>query len=131
VRNISTWSYQREKAMVLAVDPAVEDQLTLTAIARWTRGANRALGADGLCITARGLKISYDALLDTCIAYAQAAQRSSSVEPSSGQKARYAGSRLGATTRLDSSPLADRALHIRLMRRGPASTASRGHRRAP
>jgi hypothetical protein len=38
-------------------------------IARWTRGANRALGADGLCVTAQGLKIDYPALLATCMDY--------------------------------------------------------------
>jgi hypothetical protein len=75
VRNISTWSYQRQKIMVLAIDPAVERQLTLTSIARWTRSANRGLGADGLCLSAQGLKISYNALFETSTAYAQAALR--------------------------------------------------------
>jgi hypothetical protein len=61
--------------MVLDVDPAFESRLTLTAIARWTRGPNRATGADGLCITALGLKIDYDTLLTTATAYAHKAQR--------------------------------------------------------
>jgi hypothetical protein len=73
VRGISTWSYQRQKVMVLAVDPALESTLTLTTIARWTRGANRGLGVDGLCISAQGLKIGYDTLLETSMAYAEAA----------------------------------------------------------
>jgi hypothetical protein len=69
ITGISTWQYRGQKIMVLAVDPATESGLTLTRIARWSRGANRALGADGLCITAAGLSIKYDALLQTCMAY--------------------------------------------------------------
>ena len=34
IRNISTWEFQRQKAMVLAVDPAVERKLPLTVMAR-------------------------------------------------------------------------------------------------
>jgi hypothetical protein len=75
VQDISTWALQGQKVMVLAVDPAVESRLTTTPIARWSRGANRVLGADGLCITAVGLKIDYKSLLQTSIAYAEAARR--------------------------------------------------------
>ena len=71
ITGISTWQYRGQKIMVLAVDPATESGLTLTRIARWSRGANRALGADGLCITAAGLSINYDTLLQTCMAHAQ------------------------------------------------------------
>jgi hypothetical protein len=49
-----------------AIDPAVERKLTLTRMARWSRGPNRALGADGLCIATTGLKIDYPALLSIC-----------------------------------------------------------------
>jgi hypothetical protein len=62
VHRISTWEVTGQKVMVLAVDEAVEGRLTLTSVARWSRGANRALGADGLCITAQGLKIAYPTL---------------------------------------------------------------------
>lgn len=72
IRGISTWEYRGQKAMVLAVDPSVEARLALTRMARWTRGANRALGADGLCVTAQGLKIDYATLLATCMDYWQA-----------------------------------------------------------
>ena len=74
VQDISTWQYHRQKVMVLAVDPAVESRLTLTRLARWTRSANRALGADGLCIVSNELKISYASLLETSVAYAEAAR---------------------------------------------------------
>jgi hypothetical protein len=72
IRGLSTWQYQRQKIMVLAVDPAVERTLTLTRIARWSRGPNRALGADGLCVAATGLKIDYDTLFAASVAYARA-----------------------------------------------------------
>lgn len=64
VKRISTWESYGQKMMILAVDPALERRLTLGPIARWSRGANRALGADGLCITAQGLKIDYPTLLE-------------------------------------------------------------------
>jgi len=70
IRGISTWHYRRQKMMVLALDPAVESRLTLTRLARWSREPNRALGADGLCIAATGLDISYDTLLQTALAHA-------------------------------------------------------------
>jgi hypothetical protein len=74
ITGISTWEFKRQKIMILAVNPAVETKLLLTPMARWTRGAKRALGADGLGITAQGVKIDYDALLATVTAYAQAAR---------------------------------------------------------
>lgn len=79
VRHISTWEYQRQKTMVLAIDPAVERRLTLTTIARSSRNVNRTLGADGLCITAAGLKIEYDTLFEIACAYAVQADAASSV----------------------------------------------------
>jgi hypothetical protein len=73
VRHISTWTYSGRKIMVLAVDPEVESRLALTRIAKMTRGANRTMSVDGLCVTADGLRMSYDDLLRTCMAYATAA----------------------------------------------------------
>jgi hypothetical protein len=64
VRRISTWAFSGQRILVLDVDPAVEATLHLSAIAKWSRGANRVLGADGLCVTAHGLKIGYDQLFD-------------------------------------------------------------------
>jgi len=72
VNDIGTWEYRKQRVMVVAVDPAVEAGLNLTRIARWTRDANRALGADGLCVTAQGLNIDFDELLETSLAYAGA-----------------------------------------------------------
>jgi hypothetical protein len=74
VTRISTWSYGSQKCLVLAIKPSVDARLGLTRVARWTRGVNRALGADGLCITAVGLKIDHDTLLQTCQDYARQAR---------------------------------------------------------
>ncbi len=75
VSGISTWSYKGQRVIVLQVLPAVEQGLGLTRIARLTRSANVALGADGLCITALGLQINFATLNDICAAYCTAAQQ--------------------------------------------------------
>lgn len=77
IRAISTWEYRGQKAMVLAVDPSTEARLALTRMARWTRGANRALGADGLCVTAQGLKIDYVNLMALSLDYWKRAKSTS------------------------------------------------------
>ncbi len=63
VRGVSTWSAFGQRVMVLDVDPETEKRLHLSAIARGTRSANKALGADGLCVTAQGLDAAYDEVL--------------------------------------------------------------------
>ncbi len=83
IRNVATWTFQGQKVMVLAVDPAIEDRLTLTRIAKWTRSANAKLNADGLCVTAQGLKMDFQTLLDTTIAYAAAAEARMQTQPES------------------------------------------------
>jgi hypothetical protein len=72
ISDIGTWTSNGQKIMVLAVSPEVEAELGLTRIAQWSRGANKALGADGLCVTAQGIKMGYDELLATTAAYAEA-----------------------------------------------------------
>ncbi|MBD8890365.1 STM3941 family protein [Roseibium litorale] len=74
VLDIYTWTYQRQSIMVVSIPQEVEQTLNLTRIARWSRKANTSLGADGLCISASGLKISYDQLLDATLQYLAAWQ---------------------------------------------------------
>jgi hypothetical protein len=69
VKGIATWQMQRQMVLVVSIEPAVEQRLTLTALARWTRTAHRALGADGLVVSAHGLKIGYPTLFYTCRDY--------------------------------------------------------------
>ncbi len=72
VQGLSTWSMNGQDIMVIAVAPDVEARLGLSAIARWTRNANRSLGADGLCVGSQELAIDHDQLVATTLAYAQA-----------------------------------------------------------
>lgn len=72
IRSISTWQMQRQMVLVVAVDPAAEERLTLTRLARWTRSANRKLGADGLVVSAHGLQVGYPTLFYTCRDYWEA-----------------------------------------------------------
>ena len=78
VEDISSWSHRGQKFLVLKVAPAVESQLGLTTVAKWTRRTNAALGADGLCIGAQGLKTTHQVLSDAILAYARAAHGSAS-----------------------------------------------------
>ncbi|MCY1065444.1 hypothetical protein OV090_11760 [Nannocystis sp. RBIL2] len=70
MERLSTWTLQGQTILVVAVAPEVESRLTLTRTARWTRGANRKLGADGLCVTAQGLKLEFAGLAALVHAYA-------------------------------------------------------------
>lgn len=62
IERVSVWQAHKQKFLVLGVAPAVEDRIGLTRMARWTRRANRSLGADGLCIGPQGLPLSFDDL---------------------------------------------------------------------
>lgn len=72
IAGLSTWSMQGQQVLVLAIDSETEKKLPLTRIARWSRGANKALGADGLCISPAGLGLSYEELSASAAAFAQA-----------------------------------------------------------
>jgi hypothetical protein len=74
VRKVSVWELQRQKVIVLDVPPEVEGSIQMTRMARFTRGPNKSLGADGLCVTAAGLKISHDKLLEAVLAHVDAAR---------------------------------------------------------
>jgi hypothetical protein len=75
IRDISTAVFRSQEYIVLAVEPSFEQRLALTLIAKWTRGPNRALGIDGLCVSAIGLMIDHDALLRACLTHWRAARR--------------------------------------------------------
>lgn len=75
VHNLAQWQYGRQKSLVLSIDPAVEERLTLTRMARWSRGPNLSLGVDGLCVTASGLNTNFDHLSQLVIARYQASRK--------------------------------------------------------
>lgn len=64
IRDVFTWEYSGQRILVLDVDPALERTMHLSRMVRWTRGANRKLGADGLCVATHGLKITHDELFE-------------------------------------------------------------------
>jgi hypothetical protein len=66
IKSISTWQMQRQMVLLVAIDPADEARLTLTRATRWMRSAHRQLGADGLVVSAHGLKVGYPTLFYTC-----------------------------------------------------------------
>ena len=72
IKGISTWQMQRQTVLVVAIDPAAEARLSLTRLARWTRSANRKLGADGLVVSSQGLQVGYPTLYYTCRDYWEA-----------------------------------------------------------
>lgn len=74
IERISTWEYSGQRIMVLQLAEPTWERIGASVIARRTRKTNRALGADGLCVTAQGLKLSYDDLLGTALAYAEASR---------------------------------------------------------
>jgi hypothetical protein len=74
IQDIGVWTMQGQKVIVLPVPPDVESGLGLSRIASWSRGANKKLGADGLCVMASGLKISHDGLLAQITARVDAAR---------------------------------------------------------
>jgi hypothetical protein len=74
IQDVGVWTMQGQKVIVLPVPPEVESTLGLSRIARWSRSANRKLGADGLCVMASGLKTSHDALLAEIVARVEAAR---------------------------------------------------------
>jgi hypothetical protein len=66
IKSISTWQMQRQMVLLITIDPSEESRLTLTRVARWMRSAHRKLGADGLIVSAQGLKVGYPTLFYTC-----------------------------------------------------------------
>jgi hypothetical protein len=74
IQEVGVWTMQGQKVIVLPVPPETEKSVGLTRIASWSRGANKKLGANGLCVMASGLKTSHDALLAQITARVAAAR---------------------------------------------------------
>lgn len=70
VLGVSIWQMSNQKIIVVAVTPETEQSIGLTRMAKWTRGANRSLGADGLCI-GPGINVKIDDLLRLILAFGE------------------------------------------------------------
>jgi hypothetical protein len=76
VEDITGWEYRRQKCVVLRISPALEQQLFASKARQAMLLANRALGVDGVVISASGLTMDIDTLLKTCTAYYSAVKSS-------------------------------------------------------
>jgi hypothetical protein len=69
IQTVGTWSVRRQAFVVLSVAPEIERGLRQTRMARWTRSANRAIGADGLFVSTSGLDLDHADLLRLIMAH--------------------------------------------------------------
>lgn len=69
INGVGTWSAHKQSFLIVAVDPAVERTIRQTRISRWTRSANRAIGADGLFIATTGLDLDHEDLKRLVLAF--------------------------------------------------------------
>ncbi|AZN99424.1 hypothetical protein EJ066_21135 [Mesorhizobium sp. M9A.F.Ca.ET.002.03.1.2] len=72
VKHISERSYRRQKFLLVEVLESVWQSPSLTKMARWSRGPNRAMGLDAMCIGTRDLDVKFDELFSAITAYAKA-----------------------------------------------------------
>lgn len=72
VEKLSVWEYKNNRALVLKVSDATWHEIPLSKMARWTRAANRSLGANGLCVVATEFSINFDELFQVFAAYIKA-----------------------------------------------------------
>ena len=70
IQRISEVRMNNNKFIVLSVAPEIEQSLTLTKVAKWSRAPNKLLGVDGLSVTAMGLNVRHKDLLEAFKAYA-------------------------------------------------------------
>jgi hypothetical protein len=72
---VSTCEYRRRKYIVLKITPALEQQLFISKAMQAMLHANRAMGLDGIAVSAGGLTADFEKLFDACAAYHMAARR--------------------------------------------------------
>ncbi|MGX5800081.1 STM3941 family protein [Bradyrhizobium sp. Arg314] len=72
VKRISERSYRRQTFLLVEVLESVWQSSSLTKLARWSRGPNRMMGLDAMCIGTGDLDVKYDELSSMITAYARA-----------------------------------------------------------
>jgi hypothetical protein len=73
VVNVSACESRKQKFVVLALSPALEQRLFATRSGQAMLAANRTLGLDGIAISGSGLATEFDALLRSCTVHHNAA----------------------------------------------------------
>jgi len=81
---VSTCEYRRRKFIVLKITPALEQQLFVSKARQAMLHANRAMGLDGIAISAGGLTADFGSLFDACTAYHMAAKRAGAAREPKG-----------------------------------------------
>jgi len=69
IADISSWTNRSQKFVILKPDAELEARLWQGGYAKWMRRISKLLGANGIAITAQGLKTDYASLRDACEAY--------------------------------------------------------------
>ena len=76
IKDVNVWQMSGQKIIVLSVPAEIEASIGVSRVTKWTRGANRSLGADGLSISAAGLDVKHDDLLAAIVERVNAARSS-------------------------------------------------------
>ena len=84
IADVSTCECRRRKFIVLKITPALEQQLFISKARQAMLHANRAMGLDGIAISAGGLTADFGSLFDACTAYHMAAKRAGAAREQKG-----------------------------------------------
>jgi hypothetical protein len=83
IAHASACEYRRLRLVALKITPALERQLITTKSRQAMLNANRAMGVDGIAMSADGLTADFDTLFGACTAHHAAANRAGATR---GQK---------------------------------------------
>lgn len=74
IRSLGTWQYGwgQPKFMVVELTPEFKARMESTLVDKWKGMSGRAVGADRVSVSALGLDIEYDRMLNTAQAYLEA-----------------------------------------------------------
>lgn len=75
IRHLGRAQIGRQTMLVLDVEPAIEQSLSLTRAVRWSRTANARLGIAGLVTSMQGLNAGFDEVADECFARMRASRQ--------------------------------------------------------
>jgi hypothetical protein len=84
VADVSTCEYRRRKYVALKITAALERQLITTKSRQAMLNANRAMGVDGIAISADGLTADFDTLIGACTTHHAAANQAGATREQKG-----------------------------------------------
>jgi hypothetical protein len=101
VENLKAIAHYERQIILRTYSPMLWQRTVFSTFRQCMSFTQRALGADGLCVTAQGLKVGFDELLETSSAHARAWKSGAAAAPThaaeedSGAHARRAADRFG------------------------------------